>query len=138
MLSAHILKYSLIANFFWLSIACNNHKKYVNNDPLFAQNNDTLVFNGCQESIKVAKGSIVELQLEAVPVIGYEWIQKDSSTLLKAHKKDILKYIELEQANFQVLYFEAKRSGTETILLEYKRVFEKEIKKTCTINIKIY
>ncbi|GAA3575002.1 hypothetical protein GCM10022395_25100 [Snuella lapsa] len=138
MLSTHILKYLLVASFFWLIIACNNRKKYANNDPLLVQNSDTLVFNGCQESIKVAKGSIIEMQLEAVPVTGYEWIQKDSSTLLKAHKKDILKYIELEQDNFQELYFEAKRRGTEIIHLEYKRVFEKEIKKTCTINLKIH
>ncbi|WP_242205183.1 protease inhibitor I42 family protein [Aestuariivivens insulae] len=138
MLSTQIFKYLLFASFCWLIFACNNHKKYVNNNSIAAQNNDTLVLNGCQKNIKVAKGTIIEIQLEAVPVIGYEWILKDASKHLKEHKTDILKYTELGQTNFQVLYFEAKKRGTETIQLEYRRVFEKGIKKMCVINIEIY
>ena len=138
MLSIYILKYLHVIGFCWLIIACNNYGKYANNNPLSVYSNDTLVFNGCQENIKAAKGSIVEIQLEAVPAIGYEWIQKDTSTFLKPHKTDLLKYIKLEQTNFQVLYFEAKRRGAETIQMEYKRVFEKDIKKTCKINVEVY
>ena len=99
--------------------------------------NDTLVLVGCQDKIKAEVGSIVEIQLEAVPAVGYEWILKDSSFLLKEHKTDVLKYTKQGQNSYQILHFEAMKKGTELIHLEYKRTFEKGVEKSCDIMFEI-
>lgn len=138
MINTLISKYFYVICFCILSIACNTRNKYAKINSLMLHNNDTLVFNGCQEKIKAKVGSILEIQLEAIPVIGYEWIRIDSSALLKEHKTDVLKYISQGETSFQVIYFEAKKKGRVAIRLEYKRVFEKDIKKICNTLIEIY
>lgn len=99
--------------------------------------NDTLVIVGCQDKIEAEVGSILEIQLEAVPATGYEWLVKDSTSLLKEHKTDVIKYHREEGNSFQVLQFEAISKGIEIIHLEYRRVFEKGVEKQCTIEIEI-
>lgn len=138
-MSTSIRNYFLIVSISCFVIACNMKNSNANNNQLMAyEKSDTLIFNGCQKQIKAKEGSIIEIQLKAVPVIGYEWIMKDSSLLLKEHKTDVLKYLGLGQSNFQVLHFEAERIGKEAIQLEYKRVFEEDIKNKCIINFEIY
>ena len=66
-----------IISFCFITIACNTNNAYPKSEPLAM--NDTLVFVGCQDKIKAEVGSIVEIQLEAAPVTGFEWLLKDSS-----------------------------------------------------------
>lgn len=138
MINTLISKCFYVICFCFLTMACNTHNKYAKNNTLILHNNDTLVFNGCQEKIKAKVGSILEIQLEAIPVIGYEWVRMDSSALINEHKTDVLKYISQGETSFQVIFFEAKKKGTVAIRLEYKRVFEKDIKKICNTIIEIY
>ena len=63
-----------IISFCFITIACNTNNGYPKSEPLTI--NDTLVFVGCQDKIKAEVGSIVEIQLEAVPATGYEWMSK--------------------------------------------------------------
>jgi predicted secreted protein len=124
-----------IINVCFITIAGNINKGYPKNQPLTM--NDTLVVVGCQDKIKAAVGFIVEIQLEAVPVTGYEWILKDSSLLLKQNKTDVIKYTRRGQHSLQILHFEAVKKGKETIHLEYKRTFEKKVGKSCNVEIEI-
>jgi predicted secreted protein len=124
-----------IISFCFITIACNTNNGYPKSEPLTM--NDTLVFVCCQDKIKAKVGSIVEIQLEAVPVTGFEWLLKDSSLLLEQIKTDVLKYTKQGQHSFQILHFKAMKKGTETIQLEYRRVFEKGVEKSCDIKIEI-
>lgn len=134
-----IFKYCHVIGLCLLVYTCYTRKKYAINNSVVENNGDTLVFTGCPEKIKAPLGSIIEIQLEAIPVLGYEWLVKDSSELLEEHKTDEIKYLSNDNENsFQLLHYKALKKGTEEINLEYKRTFEKEIKIKCNIFIEVY
>jgi predicted secreted protein len=106
--------------------------------------NDTLKTEGCLANIKTDVGSIVELQLNATPGSGYQWILKDSPQLLQQLGADSLKFsnpITEEprpgQPGKQILHFKALKKGEEMIHLIYKRVWEKEVVDSCSIKFEV-
>ena len=106
--------------------------------------NDTVKIQGCQDMINVKAGSIVELKLEAVPGSGYQWLLKDPSQLLELLDADNLKFTTAEtekptpgKPGHQVLHFKAIKKGNETIKLEYKRTWEKEVSNNCVMKVEV-
>ena len=106
---------------------------------------DTIKIEGCQEAqVKAKRGNILELKLEAVPGSGYQWLQKDSSQLLKLLDPDSLKFIRPEnteptpgERGQQVLHFKVIKEGSETLRLEYKRAWESELMNHCELKIEV-
>ena len=125
-----------IIGFCFMTMACNLNNGYPKQQPLLHMN-DTLIIIGCQDEINAKVGSTIEIQLEAVPVTGYEWNLKDSTLLVKQNKTDVLKYAKHGEHSFQILHFKAMKKGTQMLHLEYKRVFEKGVEKSCNIKIEI-
>lgn len=108
------------------------------------QGNDTVKIQGCQDMIKMKAGSIVELKLEAVPGSGYQWLLKDPSQLLELLDADNLKFTTAEtekptpgKSGHQILHFKAIKKGNETIKLEYKRTWEKEVTDNCVMKVEV-
>jgi predicted secreted protein len=106
---------------------------------------DTIRVKGCQGGLVKAKvGHVLELQLEAVPGSGYQWLLKDSSKLLMLLDKDNLKFTS-PQTNeptpgapgHQILHFEVMKEGTESLRLEYKRTWESEVTNSCDMKIEV-
>lgn len=141
-MSAYILERFCITSFLFITIACNVNSG--NSKSHKVPMNDTLKIEGCQDKIKTGLGSIVEIRLEAVPGSGYQWLLKDSSQLLQLLDADSLKFTKpvTEQPvpglpGYQVLHFKAMKKGEELVRLEYKRIWEKEILKSCEIKIEV-
>jgi len=137
MITHLIRKFGII----WLSfvmIACNANKgKSVNQESTMR---DTLVFTGCQEQITLKPGAVFEIKLEAVKGTGYQWLLKEPSLLLQEIEADEIRYSSDEenkpgQNSFQILQFKALKKGEGVINLEYRKTFEKNIEKSCTVKI---
>lgn len=141
-MNTYILARFCIISIYFITITCN-----VNNGSTSSQKgsmNDTLKIEGCQANIKTNVGSIVELQLNATPGSGYQWILKDSSQLLQQLGADELKFSKPEteepkpgQPGKQILHFKALKKGEEMIHFIYKRVWEKEIVDSCSIKLEV-
>lgn len=134
----HLIRKNGIYWLFLITVACNVNKG--NSVIKESRMNDTIVFTGCQEEISLKAGSLVEIKLEAIKGTGYQWLLKDPCPLLQQIETDAIKYISSEvnmpgQKSWQVLQFKAMKKGECVIQLEYKRVFEKGIEKSCTIKI---
>ena len=138
----YILKRFSIIGFLFIMITCNvnSGRSKVEKVPM----NDTLKIDGCRDKIKTDVGSIIEIRLEAVPGSGYQWLLKDSSKLLQLLDADSLKFSTPESKEptpgapgHQILHFKAMKKGEETIQLEYKRTWEKEVSNNCTVRIEI-
>lgn len=105
---------------------------------------DTLFFVGCPGKITMDMGSIVEIKLEAIQGTGYQWLIMEESPIVKILDQDILKYAETDDQekmpgmkSQQILQFKAIKKGNSQIQLVYKRTFEKEVEKSCTIEFEI-
>ena len=104
---------------------------------------DTTRIDGCQENaVRTKLNTVLEFKLEAVPGSGYQWLQKDSSQILRLLDPDSLKFTSPNtgepapgQSGHQVLHFKVIKEGTETITLEYKRAWESEVLNKCVIKI---
>lgn len=125
---------------FFMVTACNANKG--KSTAVNSEMRDTLRYTGCQEEIRLKAGSVFEISLEAIKGTGYQWLLKDPCPLLQPVETDVLKYISDEesipgQKSWQVLQFKAMKKGESVIQLEYKRVFEKGIEKSCTIKMVI-
>ena len=143
------VRFSFIS-FLFITITGNvncgqsNNQKTPESNNLKVPMNDTLKTEGCQDKIKTKLGSIVEIKLEAIPGTGNQWLLKDSSQLLQLLDADSLKFSTPDTkqptpglSGHQVLHFKAIKKGEETIRLEYKRTWEKEISNSCEIKIEV-
>jgi predicted secreted protein len=136
-------KLSFVAVLFIL-IACNAKSGGTKNSQNGAMS-DTVKVVGCREAPVQAKlGNILEFKLEAVPGSGYQWLQKDSSQLLKLLDPDSLKFTRPETPEptpgapgHQLLHFKVIKEGTETLRLEYKRTWESETVNSCEMKIEV-
>lgn len=141
-MSTYILARFFILSFIIIAITCNVNNGHTNSQK--ASMSDTLKIEGCQTNIKMEVGSIVELQLNATPGSGYQWLIKDSSQLLQQLGADELKFSKPEtiepkpgQPGKQILHFKAMKKGEETIHFIYKRVWEKENADSCSIKFEV-
>lgn len=141
-MNEYILKWLGITGFYFIIMACNvnSGKSGIQNTPVI----DTVKVEGCKDSVNMKLGSIIELKLNAVPGSGYQWLLKDSLQLLQLLDADSLKFSGPDTVNpapgrpgYQFLHFKTLKKGTETLNLEYKRTWEKEIEDRCNIRIVI-
>jgi predicted secreted protein len=110
-----------------------------------ASMSDTTKIDGCQANpVRTKVGKILELKLEAVPGSGYQWLQKDSSQLLKLLDRDSLKFTSPDTSEptpglpgHQILHFKVIKEGTETLILEYRRTWESELMNKCEMKIEV-
>lgn len=139
---SHFIQRMSLCCFIFMMIACNVHRgKSVSQE---AQMNDTVIFTGCQERIGLKEGSVAEIRLEAISGTGYQWVMKDTASLLKSLNSDELEFIPSKntenmpgQGGFQVLRFKALKKGNGEIFLEYKRPWEEKTEKSCRIIIQV-
>jgi predicted secreted protein len=105
--------------------------------------NDTASFTGCQERISVEAGVVIEIKLAANRGTGFQWLLKDSSSLIREIKTDVLRYdsgkmeVTPGEVTYQVLLFRAVKSGTEQIQLDYKTTFDENVAGSCIINLTV-
>lgn len=130
--------------FMWTAIACNVNSGGVKNGKNVSTE-DTVKVDGCQANlVRLKAGTVLECKLEAVPGSGYQWLQKDSSQLLKLLDPDSLKFIRPETQvptpgapGHQILHFKVMKEGSETLKLEYKRTWETELMNKCEMKIEV-
>jgi predicted secreted protein len=149
-MSSDIFERFSIISCFVIALTCNSKKsdsdkkQNTNMDKPAVSTADTIKIDGCLSHVKARLGSVIEIRLEAVPGTGYQWLVKDSSSLLQLQEADNLKFAEPESDKpvpgkpvQQILHFKAMKKGEELIRLEYKRIWEKEILKSCEIKMEI-
>ncbi|HYT91285.1 MAG TPA: protease inhibitor I42 family protein [Gemmataceae bacterium] len=91
--------------------------------------------------VKVAKGEILQLKLEALPSAGYSWqVSKQNEEQLKLQGKPIFERPDKKVIGgkvTQVFRFKAEAAGTSSLELEYKRPFEKDKPAAKTFKLKV-
>jgi inhibitor of cysteine peptidase len=93
--------------------------------------------------VKIAKGQILQLKLDALPSAGYTWqVSKQNEEQLKLQGKPVFERPEKKVIGgkvTQVFRFKAEAVGTSDLELHYKRPFEKDKPpaKTFKLNVTV-